>query len=73
MCVIATAIAADRGFHVIIVSDACETLDSGSAEAVQILFGRIWGSVMTTADIIEWLKTGHPPERTRRPAPADPP
>lgn len=66
MCVLATAIdAADRGFHVIVASDACETIDTGSAEAVQILFGRIWGYVMTTADIVSWFETGEPPERTR--------
>ena len=63
--------AADRGFNVIVVSDACETLDAGSAEAVQILFGRIWGYVMTTADVLEWLRTGEPPAQTRRPAPPD--
>ena len=65
-CVLATAIdAADRGFHVIIASDACTTLDPGSAEATQILFGRVWGYVMTTDDIIHWLKTGQTPTRTR--------
>ena len=62
---------ADRGFNVIVVSDACETLDAGSAEAAQILFGRIWGYVMTTADVLEWLRTGEPPAQTRRPAPPD--
>ena len=65
-CVLATAIdAADRGFHVILATDAVANLDPGSAEATQILFGRIWGYVMTTADILHWLQTGEPPERTR--------
>ena len=65
-CVLATAIdAADRGFHVIIVTDACTNLDPGSAEAMQILFGRVWGYVMNTADVVEWLATGQPPQRTR--------
>lgn len=69
MCVFATALdAADRGFHVIIAADACETFDPGSAEAVQILFGRIWGYVMQTADIVHWFASGRPPERTRLPA-----
>ena len=69
MCVFATALdAADRGFHVIIAADACETFDPGSAEAVQILFGRIWGYVMQTADIVDWFASGRPPERTRLPA-----
>ena len=69
MCVFATALdAADRGFHVIIAADACETFDPGSAEAVQILFGHISGYVMKTADIADWLKSGRPPERTRLPA-----
>jgi nicotinamidase-related amidase len=65
-CVLATAIdAADRGFHVILATDAVANLDPGSAEATQILFGRVWGYVMTTEDILQWLQTGEPPERTR--------
>lgn len=65
-CLFATALdAADRGFHVIIASDACANLDPGSAEAVQILFGRVWGYVMKTDDIIEWMRTGEKPQRTR--------
>lgn len=68
-CVLATALdAADRGFHVIIVADACATFDPGSAEAVQILFGRVWGYVMQTDDVIAWLTTGEAPKRTRLPA-----
>ncbi len=65
-CVLATAIdAADRGFHVILAADACAGFDAGSAEAVQILFGRVWGYVMQTDDIIRWLQTGDKPSRTR--------
>ena len=65
-CVFATALdAADRGFHVIIAADACASFDPGSAEAVQILFGRVWGYVMQTEDIIDWLQTGGEPLRTR--------
>lgn len=65
-CVLATAIdAADRGFHVIVAHDACANLDPGSAKAVQILFGRVWGYVMSTDDALHWLETGNPPERTR--------
>ena len=68
-CVLATAIdAADRGFHVIMAADACAGFDAGSAEAVQILFGRVWGYVMQTEDIIHWLRTGEKPTRTRLPA-----
>ena len=66
MCVLATAIdAADRGFHVIIASDAVSTWDRGSAEVTQILFGRIWGYVMATEDIIQWMTTGERPAKTR--------
>ena len=62
-CVLATAIdAADRGFHVIIATDAVATLDPGSAEASQILFGRVWGYVMTTDTIMHWLTTGEEPK-----------
>ncbi len=65
-CVLATAIdAADRGFHVIMASDACENVDPGSAMATQVLFGRVWGYVMTTDNILSWLASGHPPEQTR--------
>ena len=68
-CVLATAIdAADRGFHVILASDAVANLDPGSAAATQILFGRVWGYVMTTDDILSWMTSGEPPQRTRRPA-----
>ena len=68
-CVLATAIdAADRGFHVIIVSDACAGFDPGSAEAVLILFGRVWGYVMQTDDVINWIQTGKKPVRTHLPA-----
>jgi len=65
-CVLATAIdAADRGFHVILATDAVANLDSGSAEVTQILFGRVWGYVMTTTEILHWLQTGDPPESPR--------
>ena len=65
-CVLATAIdAADRGFHVIIASDAVANLDPGSAEATQILFGRVWGYVMSTDDVIRWMTTGEKPSSTR--------
>jgi len=65
-CVFATALdAADRGFHVIIAADACANLDPGSAEAVQILFGRVFGYVMQTTDILTWLKSGQEPINTR--------
>jgi nicotinamidase-related amidase len=65
-CVLATSLdAADRGFHVIIAADACVNHDPGSAEAVLILFGRVWGYVMQTRGIIEWLETGREPARTR--------
>jgi hypothetical protein len=50
---------------VILVSDACANLDPGSAQATQVLFGRVWGYVMTTDDVIDWLSTGEPPSRTR--------
>jgi len=64
MCVFTTALdAADRGFHVIIASDGCTTLDPGMSEATQLLFGRVFGYVMQTGDIIDWLTTGKDPER----------
>lgn len=65
-CVLATAIdAADRGFHVIIAADACANLDPGSAEATQILFRRVWGYVLRTDEILNWLGTGQLPTSLR--------
>ena len=65
-CVLATAIdAADCGFNVILATDAVANLDLGSAEATQILFGRVWGYVMRTDDILHWMQTGNPPEHPR--------
>ena len=61
-CVLATAIvAAERGFHVIIATDAVANLDAGSAEATQFLFGRVWRYVMSTDGIIHWMTTGQKP------------
>ena len=63
-CVLATALdAADRGFHVIIADDACVTWDPDSATAVQTLFRRIWGYVMSTQEVVDWLQTGQLPKR----------
>ncbi|PYV37784.1 MAG: hypothetical protein DMG06_27150, partial [Acidobacteria bacterium] len=31
-------------------------------------FGRVWGYVMQTDDVIAWLTTGEAPKRTRLPA-----
>ncbi|MFN0172336.1 MAG: cysteine hydrolase family protein [Bryobacteraceae bacterium] len=65
-CVFATALdAADRGFHVIIASDATAGFDPGSTRAVQILFGRVWGYVMETSAVIRWMETGEKPSATR--------
>lgn len=59
MCVLTTALdAADRGFHVILVSDACATFDEGSAQATQLLFSRVFGYVRPTTAVLDWLTTG---------------
>ena len=56
-CVLLTALdAADRGFNVILASDACTTIDSGSHEAVMLLFMRGYGYVMETQQIVGWLE-----------------
>ena len=55
-CVLLTALdAADRGFHVIIASDACTTIDPGSHEAAMLLFRRGYGYVMETQQVVHWL------------------
>ncbi|MEW5976998.1 MAG: isochorismatase family cysteine hydrolase [Acidobacteriota bacterium] len=57
MCVLLTALdAADRGFHVIIASDACTTFDPGSHEAALLLFRRVYGYVLTTRQILNWMR-----------------
>ena len=56
MCVFTTALdAADRGFHVAIVEDACTTIDPGSHEAAMLTFRRVWGTTMDTRDVLNWL------------------
>lgn len=45
----------------IVAANACANLDAGSAEAVQIPFGRVWGYVMQRRDIVNWLETGQEP------------
>ena len=56
MCVFMTALdAADRGFHVIIVEDACTTIDAGSHEAAMLMFRRVWGLTMGTQEVLSWL------------------
>lgn len=56
MCVFTTALdAADRGFHVIIVDDACTTIDPGSHEAAMLMFRRVWGITMSTGEVLSWL------------------
>ena len=56
MCVFTTALdAADRGFHVAIVDDACTTIDPGSHEAAMLMFRRVWGTTMSTGEVLSWL------------------
>jgi nicotinamidase-related amidase len=55
-CVLMTALdAADRGFHCILAADASTTIDPGSHEAALLMFGRVWGYVMQTEEIVAWL------------------
>ncbi len=56
MCVMLTSLdTADRGWNVFISSDACTTVDAGSHEAVLLNFGRVFGRVMPTREIIGLL------------------
>ncbi len=58
-CVNITSLdAADRGFHVMIASDACAGFDPGLARACQVLFRRVYGSVVTTDGALGWLQRG---------------
>ena len=56
MCVMLTALdAADRGWNVFISSDACTTVDAGSHQAALLNFGRVFGRVLATREIIGLL------------------
>jgi len=44
--------ASDRGFGVVIASDATGTCDAEAQEAFELMFLRLWGRVMTTDDVI---------------------
>ncbi|MEQ8733934.1 MAG: isochorismatase family cysteine hydrolase [Rhodospirillaceae bacterium] len=55
-CVGMTAMeASDRGFGVVLVSDATGTCDDDAQAAFEAMFLRLWGRVMTTSDVIAEL------------------
>ena len=59
MCVMVTSLdAADRGWNVFIVSDACTTVDNGSHEAALLNFRRVFGKTPQTREIVELLGRG---------------
>jgi biuret amidohydrolase len=56
-CVGMTAMeASDRGFGVVLVSDATGTCDDKAQAAFEAMFLRLWGRVMTTNDVVVELK-----------------
>ena len=56
MCVMVTSLdAADRGWNVFIVSDACTTVDNGSHEAALLNFRRVFGKTPPTREILGLL------------------
>lgn len=55
-CVGMTAMeASDRGFGVVLVSDATGTCDDEAQEAFETMFLRLWGRVVPTAEVIDEL------------------
>lgn len=55
-CVGMTAMeASDRGFGVVLVSDATGTCDDEAQSAYEAMFLRLWGRVMNTRDVIDEL------------------
>jgi nicotinamidase-related amidase len=55
-CVGMTAMeASDRGFGVVLVSDATGTCDDEAQDAFEAMFLRLWGRVMNTNDVINEL------------------
>lgn len=58
-CVGMTAMeASDRGFGVVLVSDATGTCDDEAQEAFEAMFLRLWGRVVPTTAVIEELTDG---------------
>lgn len=55
-CVGMTAMeASDRGFGVVLVSDATGTCDDEAQSAYEAMFLRLWGRVMSTNDVVDEL------------------
>lgn len=55
-CVGMTAMeASDRGFQVVLVSDATGTCDDEAQDAFEAMFLRLWGRVLATQDVIDEL------------------
>jgi nicotinamidase-related amidase len=55
-CVGMTAMeASDRGFGVVLVSDATGTCDDAAQESYEAMFLRLWGRVINTDDVIQEL------------------
>lgn len=64
MCFITTSRdAADRGYNVIAVEDACGTYDMASHEASLLAFGRVYGKVMRSDAVLRLLNLKVSPER----------
>jgi nicotinamidase-related amidase len=61
MCVDATARgASDRGFGTVMVSDATGTCSDAMQQASMLTFGRLWGRVLSTDEVIVEMEEAYP-------------
>jgi biuret amidohydrolase len=53
--------ASDRGFRVVIASDACTELSEQTHEAALLSFSRVFGQVRSTQELTQFLTSSHAP------------
>jgi nicotinamidase-related amidase len=61
---------ADRGFRVVIVSDACTEVSQQMHEAALLSFSHVFGQVRSTQDLTQFLKSANSAEITAEEVPA---
>lgn len=73
-CVAATAVdASDRGYHTVIVEDACAAIDPVLHESALLNFAHLYGRVVTVAEVLSELAASVGPVSSRIPSSAGSP